>query len=65
MNPPAVIFRKVEKENLISKIIFIFYPPTLKIICFLEKIIYFLGSVCVFLRVTLLKVIALSRCLGK
>ena len=35
-NPPIVIFCKVEKK-LISKIIFIFYPPTLNIICFVEK----------------------------
>ena len=37
-NPPTVIFRKVEKNsNLISKIVFLFYPPTLNIICFVEK----------------------------
>ena len=38
MNPPTIIFHKVGiKENLISKIIFIFCPPTLDIICFVEK----------------------------
>ena len=35
-NPPSVIFRKVERK-IISKIIFLFYPPTLSIICFLKK----------------------------
>ena len=55
--PPTVIFCKVEKK-LISKIIFIFDPQTLNIICFVEK-----NNL--FLRVTLLKVIVLSRVLGK
>ena len=50
-NPLTVIFRKVEKK---SKTIFLFYPLTLNIICFVEKKC---GSVCVLLRVTLLKVI--------
>ena len=57
----TVIFGKVEKK---SKIIFLFYPPTLNIICFdeqMRQIIYFLGSVCVFLRETLLKSFVLSR----
>ena len=45
--PPAVIFHKVGIE-IISKIIFIFFPLTLNIICLVEKIIYFLVSVCVF-----------------
>ena len=59
-NPATVIFRKVEIKKLISKIIFIFYPLTLNIVCFVEIFfIYFWGSVCVFLRVTLLKVIVL------
>ena len=41
-NPPTVIFRKVGKKlNLISKNLISFYPPTLDIICFVEKIIYF------------------------
>ena len=35
-NPPTVIFRKVEKKKLISNF-FLFYPPTLNIICFVEK----------------------------
>ena len=35
MNPPTIIFQKGEKKN--SKIIFLFYPPTLNTICFLEK----------------------------
>ena len=60
-NPPTVIFQKVEK--IISKIIFLFDPPTINIICLAKTT--FLGSVCVFLRVTLLKVIVLSRFLGK
>ena len=30
-----------KKIKLISEIIFLFYPPTLNIICFVEKIIYF------------------------
>ena len=34
-NPPTVIFQKVEKKN--SKKCFIFYPPTLNIISFVEK----------------------------
>ena len=32
-NPPTVLFCKDKN----SKIIFLFYPPTLNIICFLEK----------------------------
>ena len=63
--PSYCNFRKVEKKKN-SKIIFLFHPPTLNIICFVEKKhIYFRGSFCVFLRVTLLKVIVLSRLLGK
>ena len=49
---PIVTFRKVEKEDFFSTL---FYLPTLNIICFIEKKI-FLGAVCVFLRVTVLKV---------
>ena len=37
MNPVTVIFCKVGKKKLISKIIFIFHQPTLNIICFVEK----------------------------
>ena len=59
----TVIFRKVEK-NIISKKNFLFDPPTLNIIC-LAIFFFFLGSVCVFLRVTLLKVIVLFRFIGK
>ena len=45
-----MIFRKVEiKSNLISKIIFIFYPPTLNIIGFVEKNNLFLRfCMCIF-----------------
>ena len=57
--PTSVIFRIVEKKK--SKINFLFYLPTLNIICFIEKIKFFWVSFCVFLRVTLLKVIVLSR----
>ena len=35
-NPPTAIFQKEEK-NIISKIIFLFYPPILNIICLGEK----------------------------
>ena len=63
-NPPTAIFRTVGKKKKFL-IFFLFYPPTLNIICLVEKIIYFSGSVCVFLRLTLLKVIVLSRFLGK
>ena len=35
-NPPTVIFWKVEKKKIISKIIF-FYPQTLDIIRLVEK----------------------------
>ena len=40
MNPPTVIFGKVEKKK-ISKIFFLFYPQTLNINCLVEKIIFF------------------------
>ena len=45
-----MIFQKVEiKRNLISKIIFIFYPPTLNIINFIEKNNLFLRfCLCIF-----------------
>ena len=61
--PPTLIFLKVEKK--ISKIIFLFYPPTLNIICFVDKNHIFLRFCLCILRVTLLKVIVLSRFLGK
>ena len=45
---------------------FLFYPPTIDIICFVgKKIIYIRGSVHVFLRVTLLKLSVLSEFLGE
>ena len=48
MNPPTIIFCKVEKK-LITKIIFIFYPPTLNIICYLGKNNIFLRfCLCIF-----------------
>ena len=53
----TVIIRKVEK-NFISNFS-LFHPPTLNIICFVEKYIFEA------LRVTLLKMIVLSRFLGK
>ena len=37
MNPPTVIFQKVGKKKIISKNIFLFYPPTLYINCLVEK----------------------------
>ena len=50
MNPPTVIFRKVgKKSNLISKKENLFYPPTLNIICFVEKNNIFLRfCLCIF-----------------
>ena len=48
----------------ISKTIFIFYPLTLNIICFVDKNNIFLRF-CVFFQVTLLKVIVMSRFLEK
>ena len=52
MNPPTVIFRKVEKK-LISKIIFLFYLPTLNIICLVEKNNIFLKFyLCIFQSAT-------------
>ena len=47
-NPPTVIFREVEK---------MFYPPTLNLICFVEKNNIFLR----FFESDTVKVIALSR----
>ena len=65
-NHPTVILGKVEKKLNFLNYFFSFYPPTVNIICFEEKIkIYFSGSVCVFLKVTLLKKIVLSRFLAK
>ena len=59
-NPPTVIFWKVEKK-LIPNFFFYYFIGLLEILFVsLKKILYFWGSVCVFLRVTLLKVIALS-----
>ena len=54
MNPPTIIFRKVgKKQNLISKIFFLFYPLTLNIICFVEKINIFLRfCLCIFVSDT-------------
>ena len=46
MNPPTVTFCKEKKK--ISKIIFIFYPPTLDIICFVEKKIFLRFCLCIF-----------------
>ena len=48
MNPPTVIFRNVHVEKKNSKIIFIFYPPTLNIICFVEKKFFFRFCLCIF-----------------
>ena len=43
VDPLTVIFRKVEKKShLISKIVVLFYLPTLNIICFVEKYNIFL-----------------------
>ena len=49
-NPPTLIFRKVEKKKkFISKIIFLFYLPTLNIVCFVEKKNIFLRfCLCIF-----------------
>ena len=49
-NPPTVILRKVGKKKiLISKIFILFYPPTLNIICFVEKNNIFLRfCLCIF-----------------
>ena len=63
MKLPSVIFQKVEKNYIKFSTFFLFYPSTLNIICFIEKKIFW-GSVCVLLRVTLLKVIVLSRFFG-
>ena len=47
MNPPTEIFRKVEKNN--SKLMFLFYPLTLNIICFVETNKIFLSFyLCIF-----------------
>ena len=48
MNPPTVIFRKVEKK-IISKIIFIFYPLTLNNISLVGKnYVYLRFCLCIF-----------------
>ena len=47
-NPPTVIFQKLEKK-IISKIIYLSYPPALNIICFVEKNNIFLRfCLCIF-----------------
>ena len=47
-NPPTVIFRKVETK-IISIFFYIFYPPTLNIICKVEKnSIFFKFCLCIF-----------------
>ena len=51
----------LDSRKKFLKLSFLFYPPTLNNICFVEKMIYFWCSVCVFLRVTLLMLIVLSR----
>ena len=48
-----------------SEIFFLFYPLTLNIICLVEKKYIFFEVLSAFLRMTLLKVIVLSRILGK
>ena len=46
MNPPTVIFPEIRKKN--SEIV-LFYPPTLNIICFVEKNNIFLRfCLCIF-----------------
>ena len=45
-NPATVIFRKVEKKYF--KIILLFYPPTLNIICLVEKKTFFRFCLCIF-----------------
>ena len=58
------IFQK--EENKINLYDYFYFIRRIEInFCFVEKIRYFWGSVCVFLRVTLFKVIALCRFLGK
>ena len=55
-------FSGKKKKNSFLKLFFYFFPPTLNIIYFDKKeIIYFWGSVCVFSRMPLLKVIVLCR----
>ena len=54
MNPPTVFFRKVGKKKIISEIFFLFYPPTLNIICLVEKNNIFLRfCLCIFESETL------------
>ena len=63
--PSHCNFPESRKKKLISTIIFLFYQPTLNIICFVEKIYILLRFCLCILRVTLSKVIVLSRFLGK
>ena len=48
MNPPTVIFKKVEKKNQFLFFL-LFYPPTLNSICFVEKNnIFLMFCLCIF-----------------
>ena len=60
MNPPTVIFQKVEKK-IISKIIFLFYPLTLNIICLVEKKIFLRFCLCIFESDSVKREIVLCR----
>ena len=62
-NTSTVNFRKVEKN--IPKIIFIFFPPTLNIFCFVEEKnnLFVKFCLCIFESDTV-KVIVLPRFLG-
>ena len=57
----TVIFLKVEKKIEFLKLFLYFIRWLLILFVLLKKVICFWGSVCVFLRLTLLKVIVLSR----
>ena len=57
--------RKTNSKILLLKLFFLLYPLSLNIICFIEKNNIFLSSVCVFSRVTLLKLIVPPRILEK
>ena len=47
MNPPSVIFQKVEKKK--SFFFLLFYPPSQYISCFIEKNnIFLMFSLCIF-----------------
>ena len=65
MNPPTVIFRKVGKKSKKKSNFFFILSTDSKYYLFGKKNDIFLGFVLVFLRVTLLKAIVLSRFLGK